>query len=167
MKSLKYTVVFLFFLLNCKSKEKEVPPSSNEVEQIIKHFELTETVEGITNFHLEADKALLYQDKTVVYKVRLNFYKKGTPYATLTSDSGVLFTATNDMEAMGNVEVNGVDETRLNTQSLKWLNREGKIKTSEKVVIITKENKKIEGTDFESDPGLTYIKLKKTYGYSE
>lgn len=163
----KYSALFLLFLLNCHTKEKESPVPSNEVEQIIKNFKLTETVEGITNFHLEANKALLYQNRTVAYEVILNFYKNGAHYATLTSDSGVLLTSTNDMEAMGNVKVIGVEGVKLETESLEWINADKKIKTENKVVIITKDNKKVEGRDFESDPGLTHIKLKETYGYSE
>lgn len=158
--------LILFFLLSCSPKEKE-PTAPAEAEQVIKKFELTEIVEGVTNFCLEADKALLYQDKTVVYKVRLNFYSKGAPYAVLTSDSGILLTATNDMEAMGNVVVISTEETKLETHALKWVNTEGKIKTRDQVVITTKDNKKLVGTEFESDPGLTHIKLKEVHGYSD
>ena len=163
----KYSILLLFLLTSCQTKEKDMPVQANEVEQIIKKFELTETVKGITNFNLKADKAMLYRDKTIVYGVMLNFYKNGTPYAMLTSDSGRLITATNDMEAMGNVKVIGEEGTELETKLLKWVNAEGKIKTMDKVVITTKDKKRIEGENFESDPGLTHIKLKKTYGYSE
>ncbi|MBI4721690.1 MAG: LPS export ABC transporter periplasmic protein LptC [Candidatus Stahlbacteria bacterium] len=164
---MKVAILILVFLLGCQTKEKDIPVQANEVEQIIKKFELTETVKGITNFNLKADKAMLYRDKTIVYGVVLNFYKTGTPYAMLFSDSGMLITATNDMEAMGNVKVIGEEGTELETKLLKWVNAEGKIKTMDKVVITTKDKKRIQGSDFESDPGLTHIKLKKTYGYSE
>jgi len=165
--SLLLTAYCLLSILGCKGKEKESPILSKEIEQVIKSFELLETVEGIPNFRLKANKALLYENKTVVYKVTLQFYKKGTPYATLVSDSGVLFTPTNDMEAMGNVKVVGIEDAQLETHALKWINKINKIKTEEKVLITTKDNKKIKGKDFESDPGLTEIKLKETYGYGD
>ena len=161
------TVYCLLFILGCKEKEKESPLPQREVEQIIKNFELVETLEGLPNFRLNANKALLYENETVVYKVTLQFYKEGAPHSTLVSDSGILSTATNDMQAMGNVKVIGVEGAELETQSLNWINKLGKIKTKEKVLITTKDNKKIEGRDFESDPGLTEIKLKETYGYGE
>ena len=167
MKPSKYSILLLIFVLGCNSNDKATPPPSNQAEQIIKKFELTETIEGTTNFRLNADKALLYGDRTIVYEVILNFYKLGTPYATLTSDSGVIFGATNDMEAMSNVKVVGVDGVKLETNSLKWSNGEAKIRTEDRVIITTKENKKVEGINFESDPGLTHIKLKETHGYSE
>ncbi len=131
------------------------------------NFNLTETIEGIPDFRLQANKALSYENKTVVYGVNLLFYKNGSPYATLTSDSGTLFIATNDMIAMGNVKVKGVEGALLETESLKWANKLNKIMTENKVLITTKDNKKIKGRYFESDPGLTEIKLKETYGYSD
>lgn len=153
-------------VLSCKAQEKEPQLPPEGVEEIIMNFELTETVKGLPTFNLRAQKALSYPEHTVVYKVSLLFYKEGAPYATLTSDSGIVITATNDMEAMGNVKVVGVEEATLETESLKWLNELDKITTDQKVLITTKEGKKIEGRHFESDPGLTNIKLKETYGYS-
>jgi LPS export ABC transporter protein LptC len=163
----KYGVLLLLFLLGCRGKQENSPAPPDNIEQTIMKFELTETVQGITNFHLEADKALLYENRTVVYGVTLSFYKKGAHYASLTSDSGILTSTTNDMEAMGNVEVVGTEGARLRTETLKWMNAVEKIRTEDKVTITTKDNKRIEGYEFESDPGLTHIKLKQTRGYGE
>jgi LPS export ABC transporter protein LptC len=162
----KTIILFLFLLLSCNDKEKE-SSSSFETKQVIKRFELTETVKGLVNFHIEANKALVYEDKTIVYGVVLNFYKNGVPYATLTSDSGIIFASTNDMVALGNVRVKGIEGMELKTETLNWIKKEEKIKTKDKVIIITKDKKRIEGRDFESDPGLTQIKLKETKGYIE
>ncbi len=162
-----FPLLFFLIIFGCKEEDKKSPVLSKEVEQVIKSFELVETFEGLPSFRLNASKALLYEDETVVYGVTLLFYKEGASYATLFSDSGVLSSTTNDMEAMGNVKVIGVEGAELKTRSLNWVSKLDKIKTKEKVFIITKNNKRIEGRDFESDPGLTEIKLKETYGYSD
>ena len=162
-----FLLLLIIFTFGCKTKEEEPSLSPKEAEEVVMNFELMETVKGISNFYLKADKALSYQDRTVVYGVTLLFYKDGVPYATLTSDSGVLFTPTNDMEAMGSVKVKGVEGALLETETLKWVNELNKITTEDKVLITTKDNKKIEGRYFESDPGLVHIKLKETYGYGE
>ncbi|MDI6840168.1 MAG: LPS export ABC transporter periplasmic protein LptC [bacterium] len=165
---MKYLLILIpIFIFGCKTKEKETVQPHREADEIVMNFELVETVKGISNFRLKANKALSYKDRTVVYGVTLVFYKGGAPYATLASDSGVLFIPSNDMEAMGNVKVVGIDGTVLETEMIKWVNAINKIMTEDKVIITTKENKKIEGRCFESDPGLSHIKLKETYGYGD
>lgn len=158
--------LIVLIISGCKEKSKKVSSGSDEINQIIINFKLVETIKGITNFILNANKALVYDTQTVTYKVNLDFYKNGVPYAELTSDSGRLFTNTNDMCAYGNVKVVGIENAILETNMLNFSNKRQTIYTDSEV-LITKENKIIKGKYFESDPGLTNIKLKETYGYSE
>lgn len=159
-------VLTILLLYGCKEESEKHSPTPEQANQVIMNFKLLEAVKGITNFKLQANKALVYDTQTIVYEVNLDFYKDGTPYAKLTSDSGRLFTSTNDMCAYGNVKVVGIEDAVLETSLLNWAS-EREIIYTDTEVLITKENKKIKGRCFESDPGLTNIKLKETYGYVE
>lgn len=164
---MRFALIILLILVSaCKSKTKEHSIQESEVEQIIVNFKLTETVKGITNFKLSASKAFVFSDYTNVNNLTLDFYKNGVPYATLIADSGVLFTTNNDMDAMGNVKVTGVEGAVLETNYLKWSSSREVIYTDSMVLITTKD-KKITGKKFESNPDLTNIKLKEPFGSGE
>ena len=159
-------LLITIFISGCKEKNKKTSSVQDEINQIIMNFQLVENVKGATDFVLNANKALVYDTQTIVYKVTLEFYKNGVPYAELISDSGQLFTNTNDMCAYGNVKVTGIQNATLETDLLNWSNKRQTIYTPSNV-LINKERKIIKGKDFESDPGLTNIKLKETYGYGK
>jgi LPS export ABC transporter protein LptC len=161
-------VILLLLTAGCKGSKKH-DSSSNfdrnlpDGSQVIMNFKLTESANGETSFKLAASKAIVYSETTLVYRIKLNFFKNGAFYGELIADSGTLFTQSNDMEAFGNVKVTGIEGAVLESNELKWSNNRQKIYTEGEVLITTKD-KKISGKNFESNPDLTNIKLKETYG---
>ncbi|MFA5033374.1 MAG: LPS export ABC transporter periplasmic protein LptC [bacterium] len=161
-------LILLLLTAGCKGQKKHDSVSDFEKNlpdgsQVIMNFNLTECANGETSFKLAASKAIVYSETTLVYRIKLNFFKKGAFYGELLADSGTLFTETDDMEAFGNVKVTGIEGAVLESNELKWSNARQKIYTEEQVLITTKD-KKISGKNFESNPDLTNIKLKETSG---
>jgi LPS export ABC transporter protein LptC len=170
MNMIRYFNIAILLILTAGCKgEKKQDSSSNfdrnlpDGSQVIMNFELTESANGETSFKLAASKAIVYSETTLVYRIKLNFFKKGAFYGELLADSGKLSTETDDMEAFGNVKVTGIEGAVLESNELKWSNARQKIYTEEQVLITTKD-KKISGKNFESNPDLTNIKLKETSG---
>ncbi|MDD2890112.1 MAG: LPS export ABC transporter periplasmic protein LptC [bacterium] len=160
--------ILLVLTLGCKGQKKNDSVSDFDKNlpdgsQVIMNFKLTESANGETSFKLAASKAIIYSETTLVYRIKLNFFKNGAFYGELIADSGTLFTESNDMEAFGNVKVTGIEGAVLESKELKWSNARQKIYTEGEVLITTKD-KKISGKNFESNPDLTNIKLKETSG---
>ena len=166
MKSKVFIILtFLLAALSC-AKEKEEGPSTSiqRPQEIIIGFNLIETTGGVRSWSMTADKAISYEKEMIVYNPRLEFYDENGKYSsTLTSDSGIIFHETNNMRAIGNVELISKDSIILKTDTLEWRDKERKIFAPGRAIIF-KENKKVIGTGFESNPSLTHIKLRQTYG---
>ena len=159
---------FLFIASGCTKEKEEVSSTSiQRPQEIVIGFNLTETTAGVRSWSITADKAVSYEKKMIVYNPKLKFYDENGRYSsTLTSDSGIIFNETNNMKAIGNVELISKDSIVLRTDTLEWLDKERKIFAPGRVVIF-KENKKVIGTGFESNPSLTHIKLRQTYGQTD
>jgi len=161
------TIVFvlMLFLFACKEDVKESEPTTNEVipTQTVEDFALKETHGDKKIWLLRAEKALSYEEKHTIwiYDVNLDFFdENGLISSTLTSDSGIVFSQTNNMRALGNVVVVSKDGDRLETETLDWLNTERKIYTKDLVKVI-QEKSVMTGIGLESDPNLEHIKIKK------
>ncbi|HID93022.1 MAG TPA: LPS export ABC transporter periplasmic protein LptC [bacterium (Candidatus Stahlbacteria)] len=166
MKSKVFIILSSLLIAWSCTKEKEEAPSTSiqRPQEIVIGFNLIETTGGVRSWSITADKAISYEKRMIVYNPRLEFYDENGRYSsTLTSDSGIIFNETNNMKAIGNVELISKDSIVLKTDTLEWLDKERKIFAPGRVVIF-KENKKVIGTGFESNPSLTQIKLRQTYG---
>jgi LPS export ABC transporter protein LptC len=169
MKNKVFIILTLLLLAWGCAKEREEGPSTSiqRPQEIVIGFNLTETTGGVRSWTLTADKAISYEKEMVVYNPELEFYDENGRYSsTLTSDSGIIFHETNNMRAISNVELISKDSVILKTDTLEWLDKERKIFAPGRVIIF-KENKKVIGTGFESNPSLTHIKLRQTYGHMD
>ncbi len=155
---------YFLLLAGCGDREnKSLIPDSNIKEEAV-GFSLTATTKGARDWELNAEKAVSYEDRIIVYTIRLDFYRNKKIYSTLTADSGIYFGETDNMKAFGDVKVVTKEGKNLETSELEWLNKESKIRT-DKEIKITEQDKTIIGKGLESNPDLTCIKIRDTYGY--
>lgn len=122
---------------------------------------LTETDLGVPRWTLEADQVASYRERRVVYaeNVHVDFFdKKGRHVSTLTSREGRLDTAENDMTAIGEVVVRNADGYTLESDSLRWINRQEKIRT-DAFVRLTRGTDVLTGYGLVSDPALEHFEI--------
>ena len=93
--------------------------------------------------------------------VRIDFFDaEGTLYSTLTADRGEIDQRTNDLNARGNVRVSTKNDVAMETDSLRFLNRTGKI-LSDGFVKVTRQGDVLTGFGFESDATLEHFRLRR------
>jgi LPS export ABC transporter protein LptC len=138
------------------SEELRVP------DQEARDFTLTESAAGKKNWTLRAVYAAMYnQEHTVDAKtVTIDFFDQdGAHYSTLTAEQGEIDQTTNDLEARGNVRVTTKNNITMETDSLRFFNRTGKI-VSDGFVKVTRQGDVLTGYGFESDATLEHFKLR-------
>jgi LPS export ABC transporter protein LptC len=87
------------------------------------------------------------------------FDEHGQKYSHLTARSGIVRRPSNDMEANGQVVVTTTDGVRIETDRLRFLNRERRI-DSDAFVRLTRHCDVVTGVGFTSDPSLEHFSLK-------
>lgn len=134
-------------------------------DHVIEGFVLVETVSGERRWVLAAERAISYEEKDEIYTfdITVDFYdEEGAHYSQLTAERGTYDSVTSDMEAIGDVVVTSDEGAVLETDRLRWNNREEAI-TSDGPVRITKEDVVLTGRGFESDPSLEHITIKEEF----
>lgn len=149
----------------CQSRTAPTPggPSARIPDQEARDFTLTETSEGMKNWTLWASYAAMYNDRNLVdaRTIRIEFFdSKGKKYSTLVADQGLVDQRTNDLDAVGNVRIVTETGVRMETDSLRWVNRTRKI-MSDAFVRVTRKQDVVTGYGFESDPNLDHFHLKR------
>lgn len=141
-------------------------PSGSEVrlpDQEARDFTLTESSEGKKNWTLWASYAAMYNDRNLVdaRTVRIEFFDAGGKrFSTLLADEGLVDQRTNDLKARGRVRVTTETGVRMETDSLRWLNAQGKI-VSDAFVRVTRRHDVVTGFGFESDASLDHFRLSR------
>jgi LPS export ABC transporter protein LptC len=123
---------------------------------------LTEMKGEIKNWIFYADYVATYNKDKLSRASRVKvevFDDYGTHFSTILADSGLIYEQTNNLTARGNVDMTTTDGTRLETEELRWDNKEGKI-LSELFVKITEEDNVITGVGLESDARLEHFEIK-------
>jgi len=159
-----------FFSLVCQKRNERTSFGQGGPQlpdQVIEGFTLTQTTNGKKEWVLKAEEAANYEGRrTIELKgLRIDFFGgEETHYSTLTAERGLVNTMTHDMEARGKVLLISDDGSRLETESLKWIDNRKKI-VSEELVKITKLSKGrqsvLTGKGLESDPNLDRIEIKE------
>lgn len=135
---------------------------SNGPDQEVRGFTLTESVGSMTRWRLTARSAATYHNRGVIVAqaVSIDFFDaSGKPYSHLTADQGEIHPATNDMVARGHVTIVTNAGTRVDTPSLRFLNREQKVESDERVTV-RRGGDLLSGVGFESDPSLDHFEFK-------
>lgn len=154
-------------ILSCRKEKEEERVGIHKADKTIQNFKVVETVRGKILWRLDAKKANIYSDTTVVNDLKLIFYDQdGNISSVLTADTGYTYPS-GDLLARGGVHVESVDPRRiLTTKTLYWKHEGNKIVSKDSVTIFT-EDGLIKGTNFESNPDLTEIKLQQMVGVGE
>lgn len=153
------------FMAGCHSGPASTPAGGDVrlPDQEARDFTLTESLEGKKNWTLWASYAAMYNDQSLVdaKTVRIEFFdKEGKRFSTLVAKTGRVHQRTNDLEARGDVVVTTESGIRMETDSLRWQNRVGKI-VSDGFVKVTRRNDVVTGYGFESDPSLDHFHLRR------
>ena len=163
MRSVGLAVVASLALVGCAHDEDQRTAAHDRPlpDQVISGFSLTETTMGEKDWHMEADKAYIYEDRNILEseKVKVTFFgKAGEVRSVLRADYGRLNRSSDDMEARGNVVVTGSGGITLETQTLRWDSKARKI-VSEDSVKIVREEDVLTGWGFRGDPDLGSFRI--------
>jgi LPS export ABC transporter protein LptC len=135
---------------------------ANGPDQEVRGFTLTESVGSMMRWRLTARSAATYHNRGVIVAqaVAIDFFDaSGKPYSHLTADQGEIHPQTNDMVASGHVNIVTNTGTRVATPSLRFLNREQKVVSDERVTV-HRGGDVLSGVGFESDPSLEHFVFK-------
>jgi LPS export ABC transporter protein LptC len=150
-------------LLGCGAQSE--PPQGKESgelpDQVILEFSTTETFGGDKSWKLFADRAEVFDDKgfSKVTGVRILFYgPEGEVTSSLTSERGRVSEGSRDLQAFGDVLLESTEGVTLETESLRWDNKNERIWSAE-FVTVTSENEVLTGYGFDSDPGLKNVQV--------
>jgi LPS export ABC transporter protein LptC len=161
----RVTIVLAAALFAAGCGDRPDPPPAEEradlADQVIMEFSTTETFGGDKSWRLLAAKAEVFGGKgfSKVYGVKVLFYgPEGDVTSTLTSERGRVSEGTRDLQAFGNVLLESSDGVTLETNSLRWDNRNERIWSAE-FVTVTEGNKVLTGYGFDSDPDLKNVQV--------
>lgn len=109
-----------------------------------------------------------YENEQITYfddSVTVDFYDEaGRHSSTLTSDRGIYNEATNDVFGVGNVKVVSDTGVTLLTEKLRWDQKREKIVSDTLVTVVTEDQDTLHGRGFESEPDLSKMVFKETWG---
>ncbi len=161
-------------LAGCAPEDE--PPLAGEVlrpdvDMMITGMKTALTRSGIRRAYLEADTAEFVGEGEIRMRpVKLTFYDdRGAEISFLVADHGVLFEATDDMEANGNIVVlDRREDRRLETQRLRYSSAEDRLRGDVPFTMTRDAGRTvIRGNGFESDPGLDSLQIVQPAGRSE
>jgi LPS export ABC transporter protein LptC len=164
VKHLCLALILAFALGGCAEDETRRTPAARDKplpDQVITGFSLTETTMGEKDWHMEADKAYIYEKRNILEAeaiVVTFFDEAGAARSVLKADYGKLNRGSDDMEAIGNVVVTSSDGVVLETQTLRWESELRKI-ISEDSVRIVRDEDVLTGWGFRGDPDLGSFRI--------
>jgi LPS export ABC transporter protein LptC len=129
----------------------------------VRDFTLEESDQGKPAWILSSRYAAQFQNRGIIQArdVTIEFFdQQGAKYSRLTAKEGEVTQPRNDLEARGDVVVTTTDGVRIETSSLRYLNREQKI-VSDAFVRLERNGTVVTGVGFESDPSLEHFVLKR------
>ena len=132
-------------------------------DQVISEFGLTETSMGRKDWHMEAEKAYVYEKRNVLETdaVEVTFFDEdGSIRSVLKADYARLNRSTDDMEARGNVVVTGADGVKLETEVLNWQSGTRQIASDDSVTVYRNDDI-LSGWGFRGDPDLGSFRILK------
>ena len=130
-------------------------------DQEARDFTLTESDEGRRVWTLWASYAAMYNDRSLVdaRTVKIDFFnREGAQYSTLVAEEGRVHQRTNDLEARGDVRITTESGVTMETDSLRWINKTGRI-VSDAFVRVTRKHDVVTGYGFESDASLEHFHI--------
>lgn len=156
----KVLCLSLLLLIGCKEEERRFE-SYKLPNQVVRDFELDESVSGRRLYRLSARQATVWENESRidVETLEVIFYgDDGQPYSRLVADAGTVWIRSEDLVARGHVYVITGDSMILRTDSLAWSNSRRAIHTQAGIVIETAQGQ-IAGTGLVADAQLNKIEI--------
>jgi len=157
----------LVAIVGCGSEDHVVQRPQGKAQDLpsqeVRDFSLEESDTGTPEWILTSRYAATYDRRGVIVArgVAIDFFdSKGAKYSHLTAREGEIKRPSNDMEARGDVKVTTTDGVRIETESLRFLNRERKI-VSDAFVRLERNGDVVTGIGFESDQSLEHFAIKR------
>jgi len=155
-------VLYLSLLLFGGCKEEDGGFESYKLpNQVVRDFELDESVSGRRLYRLSARLATVWEDESRIDVETLEVIFYGydeQPYSRLVADAGTVWIRGEDLVARGHVFVITGDSMTLRTDSLAWSNSRRLIHTQAGIVIETSQGQ-IAGTGLVADAQLNKIEI--------
>jgi len=157
----------LFLVCSCGKAEFRglIPEGTAQNPMTMEEFKLIETKGGIIRTKVMSDFAVVESDTKKMRGKKitvLSYNPDGKFVSRLTSDTGIVYTDNNNMEAIGNVVLTGTNNTRLETAKLTWFFNTNRI-FSDVPVVIYKGNNIMRGIGLEADVRMEDVSLKKVF----
>ncbi len=154
-------------ILGCSGPDEETPSASPQSlalvpEQTFDDYRLIETEDGVRQWVLDSDHMTKYPDRQDLHleTVKMDFYREGAYFSTLTADSGLANQATHDVDVWGHVVVVTDDGRRLRTEKLHFDNGSGLI-TNEVYNEFERGDDIVTGIGLKATPDFEYIEIKQ------
>jgi LPS export ABC transporter protein LptC len=159
---LSLCLIFSFTLCSCVEEEETIEETPPTTEQTIEKFVITETKDGKIKTILEAESAVIDEEKKVAYLKlpKVKFYDNGKYQSILIAESGQIDMETNNIKAFGKCTVDTAQNEYLQTRDVTY-DANKKMIYSSSDIKITKGNDVVYGKGFESDTDLKNIVIKK------
>jgi LPS export ABC transporter protein LptC len=166
-------LILLSLLFGCSKLEEDQPTNtpnkSTYPDQELWKSKISITNEGRRIANVWAGYIAVYSEKKIADlkdSIHVDFYdREGKHNSVLTADSGVVYSETNDLNAMGHVVVVSDSGIILQSDQLSWDNQRQKIVSDVPVRFTTSEDTLI-GDSFVSDPDLKNYEIRNARGYS-
>lgn len=125
-------------------------------------YQLVETTAGIKQWVLDSAEMRKYseQEPVQLITVKMDFFRDGEHFSTLTSDSGLADLVTRDIHTWGNVVVITDDGRRLDTEEL-FFSNETQLIHNDVFNTFTRGEDVVTGIGLEATPDLEYIEIKQ------
>jgi LPS export ABC transporter protein LptC len=158
-------VIAGMFLFGCSEEPSQELTFDRDSapDEVFADFVTEESDSGMAQWRLTAPKANRYKEKNLIVleKPTIEFYDEtGAVRTRLDSDAGEYYEDSRDLLAYGNVVVKSIDGDVLETDSLLWDNKRGKI-LSNSFVKLTRGTDVITGYGMECDQDLSSVDIKR------
>jgi LPS export ABC transporter protein LptC len=160
-------LLLAFTLAGCAEPESAVPTGRPDAaalvpEQTFYDYRVIETNAGVREYVLDSDRMQKYANHEELHlvRVKMDFYRQGAYFSTLTSDSGRANPTTKDVFVWGHVVVVTTDHRRLTTEELTYDSAAGLIR-NDVFNTLDRGDDVVTGIGLEATPDLEYIELKQ------
>lgn len=163
-----FMLLLALFLVGCSGDEQpahsSVRPKAPTLERESFDSNITESAAGVKQWVLHYHKLQKFagEREVLLMTVKMDFYREGAYFSTLTSDSGRADLRTKDVHTWGNVVVVTEDGRKLETEEL-FFDNETQLITNDVFDRFTRGNDVITGIGLEATPDLEYIEIKQSF----